>query len=1081
MATNLLNLSSPDTVNLDPDCAPLRDKAVANQILENAKALSKDRSANRVVSPRLRVELHKNVLASMPSVMPLGFSNRNRGRDTREKGIDLTPFVVSVETSKSINASALGTCQITLKDHTFESSEDGFSGTNTQNTLDPDKQRYEWLDEVEDNDIIVVYLDAGFGQVNVANANLGGDNAVLMDFTGNEEKSKMVSRYSVLSAGAGRGRAVLSFFGYVDSVQKVRRATGTGGAAVTYTITCSDFSKAFESFVKFLAVEEVGNELEQRVRDTLNIQQAANGGVDISPEMAASAISYILLGGRTLDQRNLEELKEKVREELREPVVSTPSAIEGPTAVSTEEPDGSVYDVATQMVALISKVSGVTGSLSDALKLAPRQFLLPKSLTASQSVFDNEDLVRSNPEVQLFHEIGGVQLIELMQILTGFASYGYTVKGNEFAAYLDGRTSKAVLAGQYGSSPSVVGIITGALRGLFSPNNVEFKSIYSMLTESVSAIPNEVEFFLDLKDYHGISDTPITLPTIVCNTYNRPLELLSVSERDGYFRSLQGNGTEKDDALTEAYGVSGLSFSNTPINFIMDTDIISESIMKDGSQRQTMAGLSLGTRGTDNPANVVAVFNKTDRAGASLASPLYHNKQAELAHGFVPQYDINSDIVDRSHLRAGEGASNFANVLFVSSRDKVLTAPIELKGTILSSMLLPSARVGERIAVYRSDRDVPSFSVFKDTYEKNIIVGGVNQRFADDYSIFPPTAATQGEIVDSFILRLQNRSSETGPPRTLMEEAAQIASEAVTSDLGYHSFHGAFRAWFFAHFDCYVIDEVSHGVDINPQDGSIEASTSLTVSYGAMGREMPKSAAEVIANVNTLPEDVAAAQTVASLMQKPEFRELLNTKLRGAGEQTEFVPSAEFLAAEQQREQLTAKRRERLNVAKSIGLASDDASEEIIWRGIGRNYRKIERYATAYVLSKSLARHFTINIAANTVVATPQLQADLDSIPVEPAVEVRFPDRFLKVAYLVQMEMILYLEAQSGSTEQTHQDPFTGLQATFAYPTGLVSSTGLKVAIEAAVGQATVRIQQHVAEAHQIREEFHNNISSRTP
>ena len=70
---------------------------------------------------------------------------------------------------------------------------------------------------------------------------------------------------------------------------------------------------------------------------------------------------------------------------------------------------------------------------------------------------------------------------------------------------------------------------------------------------------------------------------------------------------------------------------------------------------------------------------------------------------------------------------------------------------------------------------------------------------------------------------------------------------------------------------------------------------------------------------------------------------------------------------------------------------------------------------------------------------------------------------------------------QSNVTEQTHQDPFTGAQATFPYPTGLVSSTGLKVAIEAAVGQAFVQIQEHVARAHQIRADFHRATPSRTP
>ena len=48
-----------------------------------------------------------------------------------------------------------------------------------------------------------------------------------------------------------------------------------------------------------------------------------------------------------------------------------------------------------------------------------------------------------------------------------------------------------------------------------------------------------------------------------------------------------------------------------------------------------------------------------------------------------------------------------------------------------------------------------------------------------------------------------------------------------------------FRSWFFAHFDSFLIEEVTHGVEINPQDGTIQATTALVVSYGAFGRETP--------------------------------------------------------------------------------------------------------------------------------------------------------------------------------------------------------------------------------------------------
>ena len=105
-----------------------------------------------------------------------------------------------------------------------------------------------------------------------------------------------------------------------------RSANGTGGQTVVYTLNCSDFSKAFESNVKFLAVDDLGKNLEDRIEALLNIQRTTRGSVDIPPEMAATAIAYLLLGGRSVNEEDLATLKkEKVEADLRQQRTPTPS------------------------------------------------------------------------------------------------------------------------------------------------------------------------------------------------------------------------------------------------------------------------------------------------------------------------------------------------------------------------------------------------------------------------------------------------------------------------------------------------------------------------------------------------------------------------------------------------------------------------------------------------------------------------------------------------------------------------------------------------------------------------------------
>lgn len=1093
MPTNLLQVQSPDASNCDPSCAPLRDPNVAKQILENAKMIAAGEVPHRIVSPRFSVQLHKNVLSTLPPVMPLGFNNRNRGEGTGEP-IDLTPFVTSLEMSKSVNPSALGSCSVSLKAEYLGS----LDTHTTQKRLDPNDNNIEWLDEIEDNDIILVHLDCGIGQTNVDTQ----DGVMKMSFGTQLDADKsavsraQAERNTILPFGRGHGKSSLAFFGFVDSVQRVRSANGTGGQTVVYTLICSDFSKAFESNVKFLAVDDLGKNLEERIKALLKIQRTTRGSVDIPPEMAATAIAYLLLGGRSVTEEDLATLKEKVEADLRQQRTPTPSGAQATDAVS-EDADETVkeYQIAEEMSTLIGKLTTGLENLDEALRLSPRQFLMPTSLTEEESTFDSNLLSQLNALLPLFHSVGGVQIIELMQVLTGYASYNYTVRGDQYQAYLKGESNEAIMSGQYGSSPSFISIVTNALQSIYAENDTEFKTVYELIVEAISTVPEEVQFFFDLRDFFGVAPTVVTLPTIVCNSYAKPLQLISQSERTSYNDSLLGDGTEMQEALTSAYGTAGLSYLNTPINFIMDSDLISEVLVKDGSQRRTMSGVTVGTRSNAAAPAIAEVYQATDRSGASLGNPLYHNKQAELAHGFKPYYDINTDIIDRSAITEdGEAANvvNFANVMFVAARDRTLISTIELRGTLLSSVLLPSARVGERIAVFRSDRRVPPFEEFKKVYEENSIIRGINARFADDFSYFAPSAdpesipetpPTVEDVIARFKILLSNSANKSRTGRQLMLQAEKEVTGTSTpdkEDAGFHLFHGAERAWFFAHFDCFCIDEVSHGIDINAQDGSLEATTSLTVSYGALGREYPKISSEIVPTTNTVSEDLKAAQVVSELLRDPRFKELSEqSQLRNVrGRQTQVERSESVIRSDEARAEYQARLADRAQRLRAIGLASDGQDDRAVWNGIEQSDSKIRSYTSAYVLSQTLSRHFTVDIAANTVVRTAQLQTDLDAISDVPAEQVRFPAHFEGRAYMLQTGLVTYMVSQSNTVERTVKSPFTALEATYDHPSGLVSSTGLKAAITSATAELEARLIETVSRANQIMVDFHRNMPS---
>ena len=915
MPTNLIRRTKPELVNNDPTCAPLT-KGHAMALLMDAKDNAKTRQ-HRISSlaPRIRVELHKNVLNSMMSTLDIPIVNRGQGRN---KVIDLTPYLTSFEMSKSVHSSAMGACTIMIKDSLMFNPLASIAKS-SQNTFEPDENKIEWLDELEDNDIVVIQMDSGLGDVNKENLqdsqpteliNFSAFNVETSSDLGSANRS---DRYSIL---AHTSSAPLVFFGFVDEISKSKSATGTGGASVDYTISCSDFSKAFDSFVKFLGVTKVGDRIRQSLEDIIRVQTQFTGAVNVPPELVASGLAYLLLGGRNVDDKKLNDLKEQLKAEKKNPQQNVPSGQTSATPVSEDvEQELDEWEIAEQFNKAMGELA--TSINADIIKdIRPRLFLLPLSLTEENSIFGINKIGDSNPIVPLFHRLGGVQLIELLQVLTGHASYQYTRRGEDFLA--DDDIKPAILGGTYGNSPSYIRVVNRTIKSLFAVSDAQFQSISSLILDAMAVVPNEVSFFYDLRDFFNIYTLPVAMPTIYCNSYPRPLQMVAQQEVDAIYEAITTGGDESDRRLCEAYATSHMSFYNTPINFVMESDLINETLSKSGLSRSTMAGISLQGGAGNDAVSMTSVFQGITKDGDKfnrLHSPMFSVEQYELAHGFLPNYEVNDSIVDTSAFASGgknDSKKNFAHAMFVAERDRVLTRTIELNGVVVSSICLPSARVGERLAIFREDRIVPDFATFSSIYLANSRTtvkrvegekpefagfgGVVNFRYGDNMERFgfsDPQKMTDVDVdklmdMANSLVRMSSKASA----KEMVDRLDDIQTNAIpqADDLGLHDFHGAIRAWFFAHFDCFVIDEVSHSFDVNPQDGGVESATTLTVSYGALGREYPKIGSELLPTGN---------QSSLETLKFLKFVRENNLDKLKPREKAEFQPSVDFIRSEE--------------------------------------------------------------------------------------------------------------------------------------------------------------------------------------
>ena len=229
-----------------------------------------------------------------------------------------------------------------------------------------------------------------------------------------------------------------------------------------------------------------------------------------------------------------------------------------------------------------------------------------------------------------------------------------------------------------------------------------------------------------------------------------------------------------------------------------------------------------------------------------------------------------------------------------------------------------------------------------------------------------------------------------------------------------------------------------------------------------------------------MSEDLKAAQVVSELLRDPRFKELSEqSQLRNVrGQQVQIERSASVIRSDEARAEARARLADRAQRLRAIGLASNGQDDRAVWNGIDQSDSKIRTYTSAYVLSQTLSRHFTVDIAANTVVRTAQLQTDLDAISDVPAEQVRFPAHFEGRAYMLQTGLVTYMLSQSNTVERTVKSPFTAGEATYDHPSGLVSSTGLKAAITSATAELEALLIETIGAANQIMVDFHRNMPS---
>jgi hypothetical protein len=839
--SNLLKtINNGNLINNDPSCSPLTRETMSEAL---KIAVDDSQRAGRAVAliPKIRVELYPNALATirdetrMEGRLPL--YQRFRALSEQEP-FDLTPYLSTIQVSKAVAPGSLGTCSIKLKRNVHAT-----ASLAAHEALDPvnnpDRSSNEWLQLVEDNDVIVVHLEVG-----VANTaqefeqRSGGDLVQSMEFTTTATlgDDKAGSRYSV--ARVGRAAAPMVFFGFVDSVRRVRTGNGLGGATFEYSIQASDFSKCMSSRVPTLVNERAGSEV---LRKRAGLPQIPNMPIDI----ACAHLLRGLLQARVFSAADLSSVETTLLRVARERAVSS-DASSAPVSEETLAAIAKENDQSIRLNKLLFEIMEVTAEADRDLlsqlgeNAAPSKFLLPSTLTDRFGAFDRKRIAGLAPVASLLGGSTGAQLGELMTVHTGYAGQLVTHGENIPVDYSDlTKEEQAPMSGNY-DVPSYLSVVPNELFRSLGADLRDGVNLDDVLRGLIGDTMGAVEYRYDLCDYYGASlspndNNPITLPALFIHSRSRPLNAISDFEINAHLEGHSDDDSPKKRWAQE-HQLSLLEWASIPINLISETDIVTESLQRDGSGRATLLHSSLNSN-VSLMASIQASKGQ-NTLGTTTGTPLFYAKPAELVHGYLPRDYQSQGVTDQTAIGAGLVTAAATNVVFTKHRDDILSQPIELKGTIVIACLLPAARVGQRLAIFRPERNVGTLEEFKTRWQSQHLYG-LHPDFLDATLADPNSKEAVAKIqaaVDKII-----KSNSNFKSRDVFNEVQNSVSESLLDIDG-----AIFRSWFFAHFDCFLIEEVTHGVEVSPQDGTIQATTALVVSYGAMGRETP-------AMLSTLP------------------------------------------------------------------------------------------------------------------------------------------------------------------------------------------------------------------------------------
>ena len=881
MPSNLLkSINLGEHINNDPACSPLTREAMAEAL---KIAADDDLRAGRAVAliPKVRVEVYPHALSPSRDKSPmegnLPLVQRFKSKFEQEP-FDLTPYLSTVQVSKATAPGSVGSCSVRLKRNVNKA--DSVAADEALHPVNnPDKDSNEWLQLIEDNDIMVVHLEVGVANTaQELSALADGLSVESMEFHVDQVENDTVSdlgattnaRYSV--ASVGRAKAPMVFFGFIDSVRRVRAANGLGGATYEYDISASDFSKCMSSRVPAFIQEEEGTDL---LFQRAGIKSFESLSIDI-------VCAYLLRGllqARSFSTGDLSTIENTLKRAARTEAVSGDASSAPLSAESLKEIDQETDQLVRLNKLLFELVGSSVQADRDILeqlgdKATPTKFLLPQALTNRFRAFDRQRVGGLAPVASLLGGSTGAQLGELMTIHTGYSGNLIT-QGDKIAVNYNDLTKSAQspLSGSYGI-PSYLTTTVDTLLQNLAADTQNGLNLNDVLQGIIGDTMGAVEYRYDLCDYHGASTSendlaPVTMPTLFIHSRTRPLNAISPFEIDAHLTGHSEEEKTPKSLWAQEHQLSLLEWASIPINLISETDIVTESLQRDGSGRATLLHSSLNAN-----VNLMASINAAKKPGGefgkSVGTPLFYSKPLELVHGYLPRDYQSKGVTDQTAIAGGLTTSAATNVVFTKHRDDVLAQPIELKGTIVVACLLPSARAGQRLAIFRPDRQVGSLDEFRSRWEQQHIYG-LHPDFLDA-TLADPSSKEAIEKMEKSIADIIKSNKNFRSSDILTEINNRVGSALLEVD-------GAmYRSWFFAHFDSFLIEEVTHGVEINPQDGTIQATTALVVSYGAMGRETP-------AVLSTLPALSDLVYHFDSNEARAQSQERLKVKLASRPQQ----------------------------------------------------------------------------------------------------------------------------------------------------------------------------------------------------